>query len=89
MFGFSQALADPGYILLGAQLSNEQDPAKATQAMLAEIEDVARQPDHRGRTGPVPSPSGSTSGSRALPIRSTSVWPCPRRWPRATGACFS
>ena len=44
VFGFSQALADPGYILLGAQLSNEQDPAKATEAMLAEIEDVARQP---------------------------------------------
>ena len=44
VFGFSQELADPGYILLGAQLSNEQEPAKAAQAMLAEIEDVARQP---------------------------------------------
>lgn len=44
VFGFSQALADPGHIVLGAQLANEQDPAKAAQAMLAEIEDVARQP---------------------------------------------
>ncbi|MDQ5927195.1 MAG: zinc protease [Pseudomonadota bacterium] len=44
VFGFSQALADPGYMLLGAQLSNEQDPEKATQALLAEIENVTRQP---------------------------------------------
>ncbi|MFZ2297313.1 MAG: pitrilysin family protein [Aquabacterium sp.] len=44
VFGFSQALADPGHIVLGAQLANEQDPDKAAQAMLAEIEAVARQP---------------------------------------------
>lgn len=44
VFGFSQALVDPGYILLGAQLSNEQDPVKAAQAMLHEIEDMAKQP---------------------------------------------
>ncbi len=44
VFGFSQGLADPGQILLGAQLSTEQDPAKAAQAMLAEIESVAKQP---------------------------------------------
>ncbi|OGB03513.1 MAG: zinc protease [Burkholderiales bacterium RIFCSPLOWO2_12_FULL_64_99] len=44
VFGFSLALADPGHIVLGAQLANEQDPDKAAQAMLTEIEAVARQP---------------------------------------------
>ena len=44
VFGFSQSLADPGHIVLGAQLANEQDPDKAAQAMLTEIEAMARQP---------------------------------------------
>ena len=43
VFGFSQALHDPGHMVLGAQLSNEQDPAKAAQAMLSEIEEVLQQ----------------------------------------------
>lgn len=43
VFGFAQSLADPGYVLLGAQLSPQQDPAVASKAMLDVIESVKQQ----------------------------------------------
>ncbi|MBH1986943.1 MAG: insulinase family protein [Burkholderiales bacterium] len=44
VFGFTQGLADPGFIVLGAQLSAQQDSAAARQALLDAIESFATQP---------------------------------------------
>ncbi len=44
VFSFSEGLADPGFMLLGAQLAAGQDPTQASQAMLDVIESVAREP---------------------------------------------
>lgn len=44
VFAFSEGLADPGFILLGAQLGPQQDMGVARDAMLEAIESVARQP---------------------------------------------
>jgi zinc protease len=43
-FGFAQALADPSFMVLGAQLAPGQDPAAARTAMLAALEGVAAEP---------------------------------------------
>jgi zinc protease len=43
-FGFSQALADPGFMMLGAQLAPGQDIDAARSAMLATLESAAREP---------------------------------------------
>ena len=44
VFGFSQALADPGFVVFGAQLAPEQDVQHAQQALLATIESTAEKP---------------------------------------------
>ena len=44
VFGFTQGLADPGFIVLGAQLSPQQDSAPARQALLSAIESFAAEP---------------------------------------------
>lgn len=44
VFGFSQGLADPGYILLGAQLSAQQDLAVSSHALLDVVESFKSQP---------------------------------------------
>ncbi|MDB5818744.1 MAG: zinc protease, partial [Rhizobacter sp.] len=43
-FGFSEALAEPGFVLMGAQLSPGQEVDKARSVMLESIESVAREP---------------------------------------------
>ena len=43
-FAFSQGLADPGFMLLGAQLAPGLDVDKARDEMLATIESVAQEP---------------------------------------------
>ncbi|WP_290876976.1 pitrilysin family protein [Aquabacterium sp.] len=44
VFAFSEGLADPGFILFGAQLSPEQSLTDSSQALLDVVESVARQP---------------------------------------------
>lgn len=44
VFGFAQSLADPGYILMGAQLSPQQDPAVSSKVLLDVIESIKQQP---------------------------------------------
>nr|WP_315193311.1 pitrilysin family protein [uncultured Aquabacterium sp.] len=44
VFGFTQGLADPGFIVLGAQLSPQQDSAAARQALLGAIESFGAEP---------------------------------------------
>jgi zinc protease len=44
VFAFSEGLADPGFILLGAQLSPTQDVAASSKAMLDVIESFKQQP---------------------------------------------
>jgi zinc protease len=43
VFAFSEGLADPGFMLLGAQLSPQQDAAVSAKAMLDVIESSVRQ----------------------------------------------
>ena len=43
-FAFSQALADPGYVMFGTQLGTAQDVERARGALLQTVESVARQP---------------------------------------------
>ncbi len=43
VFSFSEGMADPGFILLGAQLSPQQDPATSSKAMLDVIEASLKQ----------------------------------------------
>ncbi|MFT3856637.1 MAG: pitrilysin family protein [Aquabacterium sp.] len=43
-FAFSQDLADPGFMLVGAQLAPQQDLDAATQALLAVVESMRQQP---------------------------------------------
>jgi len=44
VFGFSQGLADPGFLILGAQLSPGQETEASRHALLAAIESVTAQP---------------------------------------------
>jgi zinc protease len=44
VFGFSQALSDPGFLLLGAQMSPGQDPDVAARELLKVAESVAQTP---------------------------------------------
>lgn len=44
VFSFSEGLADPGFILLGAQLGAEQDADAAAKALLAAGESFTQQP---------------------------------------------
>lgn len=44
VFGFSQALADPGFAVFGAQLGPEQDVQKAQEVLLSTLESIERQP---------------------------------------------
>lgn len=44
VFSFSEGLADPGFILLGAQLGAQQDADAAAQALQAAAESFAQQP---------------------------------------------
>ncbi len=44
VFSFSEGLADPGFIMLGAQLGTQQDSSAAAQALLAAAEGFAQQP---------------------------------------------
>jgi len=44
VFAFSEGLADPGFLLLGAQLSPQQDAAAASKVMLDVIESIKQQP---------------------------------------------
>lgn len=44
VFSFAEGLADPGFMLLGAQLGPEQDADAAAKAMLSEVESLAKQP---------------------------------------------
>lgn len=44
VFAFAQPLHDPGYVLLGAQLSAEQDRDAASAALLGTIEAIRREP---------------------------------------------
>lgn len=44
VFSFSEGLADPGFMLLGAQLGPQQDADPASRALLSVIESVAQQP---------------------------------------------
>lgn len=44
VFGFSQALTDPGFLLLGAQMSPGQDPDVAARELLAVAESVSQTP---------------------------------------------
>ncbi|RTL29404.1 MAG: insulinase family protein [Burkholderiales bacterium] len=43
VFAFSEGLSDPGFILLGAQLSPQQDPAVSSKALLDVIEASLKQ----------------------------------------------
>ena len=44
VFSFSEGLADPGFIMLGAQLGGEQDADAAAKALLAAGESFTQQP---------------------------------------------
>jgi zinc protease len=44
VFSFSQPMFDPGYMILGAQLSPEQAPDVSRQALLDTIESVGKEP---------------------------------------------
>ncbi|MGE5451859.1 MAG: M16 family metallopeptidase [Acidobacteriota bacterium] len=44
VFSFSEGLADPGFMLMGAQLTAGQDPAEASQALVSTVEAVAKEP---------------------------------------------
>ncbi len=44
VFSFSEGLADPGFVLMGAQLAAGQDPAQASQALVSTMESVAKEP---------------------------------------------
>ncbi len=44
VFGFSEGLADPGFILFGAQLSPQQDLAQTSQNLLKVLESVRQEP---------------------------------------------
>jgi len=44
VFGFSEGLADPGFILFGAQLSPQQDLPQASQTLLKVLESVRQEP---------------------------------------------
>lgn len=44
VFAFSQALADPGFAAYGAQLAPEQNLGRAREALLEELEGIARRP---------------------------------------------
>ncbi len=44
VFGFSEGLADPGFILFGAQLSPQQDLQQASQNLLKVLESVRSEP---------------------------------------------
>jgi zinc protease len=44
VFAFSQELADPGFMLVGAQLSPQQDMAAASKALLDVVESIRQQP---------------------------------------------
>jgi zinc protease len=44
VFGFAQALVDPGFLMLGAQLSPAQDPDQAAKALLSVVESVQKSP---------------------------------------------
>jgi zinc protease len=44
VFAFSEGLADPGFMLFGAQLSPQQDPAVSAKAMLDVIESMKQHP---------------------------------------------
>ena len=44
VFSFSEGLADPGFMLLGAQLAAGQDPAQASEALVSAIETAAQTP---------------------------------------------
>jgi zinc protease len=44
VFSFSEGLADPGFMLLGAQLSPQQDPDQAGKALVGVAESLAKEP---------------------------------------------
>jgi zinc protease len=44
VFSFSEGLADPGFILLGAQLGPDQDLAASSKALLGAVESFKQQP---------------------------------------------
>jgi zinc protease len=44
VFAFSEGLAEPGFMLFGAQLSPQQDPAVSAKAMLDVVESLKQQP---------------------------------------------
>lgn len=44
VFSFAEGLADPGFMLLGAQLDPQQDPDVASKALLGVIESISREP---------------------------------------------
>lgn len=44
VFSFSEGLADPGFMLLGAQLAAGQDPTQASDALVSTVETVAKTP---------------------------------------------
>ncbi|MEY4767082.1 MAG: hypothetical protein RI907_3755 [Pseudomonadota bacterium] len=44
VFGFGEGMADPGFILFGAQLSPQQDLQKASQHLLSVLEGLREQP---------------------------------------------
>jgi zinc protease len=44
VFGFTEGLRDPGFLLLGAQLTPEQDVAAASRVMIETIESFGAQP---------------------------------------------
>ena len=44
VFSFCEGLADPGFVMLGAQLSPGQDPDKSRQALLDTIESMGQHP---------------------------------------------
>ncbi len=44
VFGFAQALADPGFLMLGAQLTPEQNSDQAAKALLEVVESVQKKP---------------------------------------------
>ena len=44
VFGFTEGLKDPGFLLLGAQLAPDQDVEQASQALVKTIESFAAQP---------------------------------------------
>ncbi|MDE2076900.1 MAG: insulinase family protein [Burkholderiales bacterium] len=44
VFSFAEGLADPGFMLLGAQLGANQDPTEAAKVLLDTIESVSKEP---------------------------------------------